>query len=586
MFRRFTPLRVRLPMTVALLLAVCTGAVITTAYRVVRRSVTDAAAIRLRGAGGQIVALLEPSVRRAQTDAQRVAAVPALAAWLRSGSSSDASARLDSVRKAAPQTAAIVLVRPNGEHIFSGDSSLASSALTAPTGVGQFFKRGNAAGYSFAAPLLSGRDTIGRLITERVMNPRASNAEVLANLIGKDASFRIGNVDGSLWTDFERPAPPPIDAARARESIKSAKPILGDTISAVLPIAGTPWMLWVGQPAATAEQPATTLVRQLTLIALIGIVLAAAIAWWTILRITAPLGELAVASDALARGDYERRIPHATATDEVGRASIAFNSMAETIGAHHHRLEEMVADRTAALERALADLRTAQDENVRKERLAVLGQLAGGVGHELRNPLGVMTNAVYVLETIIPNPDPMVRDYFGILKGQISLSEKIVSDLLDFARTKPPNRSVVGIDSIARAQVERLGPNTIPIEWDMPEALPMVFVDSVQIGQVVFNLVTNATQVMHGREGSIRMRAFHDGNGTAILEVHDSGPGIPEDVAKRIFEPLFTTKAKGLGLGLSVSRMLAENNGGRLWFETTVGAGTTFSLSLPVAPHE
>lgn len=585
MLRRFTPLRVRLPMTVALLLAVCTGAVITAAYRAVRRSVTEAAGVRLHGAGGQIATLLEPSVRRARDDARRVAAIPAIAAWLRGGPPADALARLDSVRKSAAQNAIIVIERRSGEHLVSGDSALAASALSTPNGVGPFFKRGDSAGYAFAAPLLSGTDTIGRFITERVMTRGTSNADVLGRLIGADASFRIGNADGSVWTDFERPVAAPIDVATARAGVRSGKPIIGDTISAVLPIAGTPWLLWVGQPAATAEQPATMLARRLTVIALIAIVLAAGIAWLAILRFTAPLEELADASDALARGNYDRRIARME-NDEVGRAAVAFNSMAETIETHHRQLEGMVADRTAALERALADLRAALDENVRKERLAVLGQLAGGVGHELRNPLGVMTNAVYVLETVIPNPDPMVVDYFGILKGQIALSEKIVSDLLDFARTKPPNRSVVGIDSIARTQVGRLGPTTVPIEWDIPDTLPMVHVDSVQIGQVVFNLVTNAVQAMNGHEGGIRMRAVYDGNGTAVLEVHDSGPGMPDDVAARIFEPLFTTKAKGLGLGLSVSRMLAENNGGRLWFETRVGSGTTFSLSLPVARHE
>ena len=586
MLHRFAPLRVRLPMTVALLLAVCTGAVITIAYRAVRSSVTQTTGVRLRGAGERIASLLETSVRRAQADAQRFAALPSVAAWLRGGTPGDALIHLDSLRRAGTPAAAVVLARQDGTRITVGDSASVNLAAAAPNGVGPFFARRDTAGYTIAAPLLSGRDTVGRLVTVRMFSGTGNPAEVLGGLVGKDASFRIGNADGGLWTDFVKRSPAPLDARTVRAALGRNDAVIADTISAVLPIAGTPWILWVGQPSAIAEEPATRLIRRLAVIAIVAIVLGAAIAWWAILALTAPLVELATASDALARGDYDRRIPHATDEHEIGRAAIAFNSMAGSIAENHHELERQVRERTSELERAMSELRAAQDENVRKERLAVLGQLAGGVGHELRNPLGVMTNALYVLETIQSNPDPMVRDYFGILKGQIALSEKIVSDLLDFARTRPPSRAPVGIESIARHQVDRLGPTSVPIEWDIPNSLPMVNVDGIQIGQVVFNLVTNAVQAMHGRDGCIRIRAFRDDDAGAVLQVIDCGPGIAADAASHVFEPLFTTKTKGLGLGLSVSRMLAENNGGRLWFETRVGAGTTFSLAMPVAAHE
>jgi signal transduction histidine kinase len=268
----------------------------------------------------------------------------------------------------------------------------------------------------------------------------------------------------------------------------------------------------------------------------------------------------------------------------MGRVATAFNAMANEVQSHHRALEQQVAERTAALEEAMEELERAQDEVVRTARLATLGQLAGGVGHELRNPLGVMTNAVFVLETIVANPDPMVRDYLGILKTQIALSEKIVADLLDFARIKPASRAPVSLFAVVSQQIGRLGAlGKTRVEYDFPDALPPADVDGVQIGQVVLNLVSNAVQAMGEPGGVVSCRGRHDGNGTLTLDVSDTGPGMPDDVARRLFEPLFTTKARGLGLGLAVSRMLAENNGGRLTFVSRFGIGTTFTLAVPAA---
>jgi signal transduction histidine kinase len=123
----------------------------------------------------------------------------------------------------------------------------------------------------------------------------------------------------------------------------------------------------------------------------------------------------------------------------------------------------------------------------------------------------------------------------------------------------------------------------VRVEYDFPDSLPAADIDGVQIGQVVLNLVANAVQAMGESGGLLACRARHDGNGTVLLDVADTGPGMTADVARRVFEPLFTTKARGLGLGLAVSRMLAQNNSGRLTFVTRLGLGTTFTLALPAA---
>jgi signal transduction histidine kinase len=213
----------------------------------------------------------------------------------------------------------------------------------------------------------------------------------------------------------------------------------------------------------------------------------------------------------------------------------------------------------------------------------MLGQLAGGVGHELRNPLGVMTNAIYYLLMVLKDAPENVKDYLGILKTQIALSEKIVGDLLDFARVKTPQFETVPVERIVRAQLERVGDlNGVKLVEKIAPNLPAVRVDPVQIGQVVLNLFTNALQAMDGKSGTLEVRASRGSNGFVRLDVTDTGVGMTREQLDKIFEPLFTTKARGIGLGLAVSRSLVHANGGEISVSSESGRGSTLSVDLPI----
>ena len=243
--------------------------------------------------------------------------------------------------------------------------------------------------------------------------------------------------------------------------------------------------------------------------------------------------------------------------------------------------EALLSDRLRALYLTKAELEEAQGELVRKERFATLGRLASSVGHELRNPLGVMTNAVHYLEAVLPSPAPKVTEYLGILRQQIHLSERIVTDLVDFSQIKPPQREPVAIGAIVDEQLSRAeAPDGVRVERRIPEGLPPLLIDPVQIGQVLFNLVTNALQAMEERGGVLTV-AVQVGDDRVRIEVTDTGPGVPEANQHRIFEPLFTTKARGIGLGLSLSRLLAEANDGHLALANSGADGARFVLDLP-----
>ncbi|MBL7063976.1 MAG: GAF domain-containing protein [Anaerolineae bacterium] len=244
-------------------------------------------------------------------------------------------------------------------------------------------------------------------------------------------------------------------------------------------------------------------------------------------------------------------------------------------------LEQRVVERTAQLEAANRELRDAQEQLVRRERLAVLGQLAGGVGHELRNPLGVISNAVYFLQVVLSETDETTREYLGIISSEVRDAEKIVSDLLDFSRTRTPDREEIAVsDLVAQVLERRPAPKDVEVTTQIPSDLSPVFVDPRQIGQVLGNLVTNAYQAMpeggrltiHVSEGEGIGRPGDDlpvsPSPCLRVSISDTGCGIPEENLEKIFEPLFTTRAKGIGLGLAVSKSLVEANGGSIEVES------------------
>ena len=237
-------------------------------------------------------------------------------------------------------------------------------------------------------------------------------------------------------------------------------------------------------------------------------------------------------------------------------------------------LQKMVEDRTKKLKEA-------QEELVRKEKLAVLGQLSGGVGHELRNPLGVISNAAYFLKETLTDADKTTKEYLDIISQEVIDAEKIVSNLLDLSRTKPSERTEVAVSElILKILDKKHPPKDIKVTTNIPKDISSIFVDSNQISQVLTNLITNAYQAMTDG-GSLTINAREHKN-KVYIDIIDTGCGIPKKDTEKIFEPLYTTKARGIGLGLSVSKNLVEANNGSIKVESTKGKGTTFTVILPI----
>lgn len=229
-------------------------------------------------------------------------------------------------------------------------------------------------------------------------------------------------------------------------------------------------------------------------------------------------------------------------------------------------------------EKALSE---AREELMRNEKLAFLGQLSGTVSHELRNPLSAMSNAVYYLKTILANAEDVVKEYLDIIISEIDNSKRIITDLLDFARTKKAEKVAVSVIFLVRATLEKCHiPSNTEIKIIIPDTLPHVTADPYQIVQVLYNMIVNAVQAMPNG-GVLTIMADRDpDSGMISIRVSDTGDGMLPDVMGKIFQPLFTTKAEGIGLGLTVCRNLIEANGGRINVESSPGKGSVFNISL------
>ena len=233
-------------------------------------------------------------------------------------------------------------------------------------------------------------------------------------------------------------------------------------------------------------------------------------------------------------------------------------------------------------ERKKAEQVYRESQKIRQERLIMLGQLAGGVGHELRNPLGAMKNAVYFLNLSLENPDPDVKEVLDVLSNEISNSEMIINSLLGFANPKPPILQKVVINEILQTIFDKLIiPENIEVVKNFDENIPIIVGDPFQLAHTFRNIIVNAFQAML-KGGTLIINTNMTNSKYLTVSFEDTGIGIKKENMDKLFEPLFTTKAKGIGLGLSISKLMIKNHNGTIDITSEEGIGTTFKIELPI----
>jgi signal transduction histidine kinase len=306
-----------------------------------------------------------------------------------------------------------------------------------------------------------------------------------------------------------------------------------------------------------------------------------ALLWRTVI---APVARLSEATREVAQGRLATRLP-VRGDDEVARLAASFNTMTQSLEraqgelvALNATLEDRVREKSAALVRAERELRHA-------EKMASLGTLAGGVAHEFGNLLGGIQGCA---EDALRETDPAeVRETLGVIERTARRGSSITDKLLRFARPAPAGHDEVDVAAVARDVASLVEPEAarcgVEVEVEAPGEVRLV-ADPTGVHQVVLNLVTNALHAMPG--GGKLTVAVAGGPGDVRLCVTDTGVGIPPGDRAKLFEPFFTTRPEGTGLGLSVSYGIVKAHGGRIDVESEPGRGSTFTVVLPLSPRE
>jgi len=286
-----------------------------------------------------------------------------------------------------------------------------------------------------------------------------------------------------------------------------------------------------------------------------------------------------------------RRLDHvALAKEQADAARLEAEAMADTV----HKVNEEVT----ALNRNLADkmlrLKEAQDELVKRGRMEQLGQLTATVAHEIRNPLGAVRTSAFLLERKIRGKGLGVEAQIERINKGVTRCDDIITQLLDYSRTKQLSCRPDNLDNWLAAAVEEEAqrlPAAVEITCTLGLGDLMVPFDPSRLRRAVINLMNNACEAMVGTgEDAARFTTAHprlslsthrEGK-NVVISVSDNGPGISPENLARIREPLFTTKSFGTGLGLPAVEKILEQHGGRLAISSAVGKGSSFDIHLPI----
>ena len=267
-------------------------------------------------------------------------------------------------------------------------------------------------------------------------------------------------------------------------------------------------------------------------------------------------------------------------TGRVVRDAAILNDLSMT-------LERKVQERTQELSTALEQLKRAQEQIIQSQKMAGIGQLAAGVAHEINNPLGVILGFAQGMERRVPEGDPLRLPVSSIAREAIRC-KNLVQELLTFSRTTKKATEPVDLNTVVRSVAglleSRAKTQGIRVLQELADGLPVIIANNTQVQQVLVNLANNAMDAMPA-EGLLTLRTHQDGHRAVIMEVVDTGTGIPEEIRSRVFDPFFTTKevGKGTGLGLSLIHEIVFQHGGSIDVQSEVGKGTTMCVRFLAA---
>jgi signal transduction histidine kinase len=323
--------------------------------------------------------------------------------------------------------------------------------------------------------------------------------------------------------------------------------------------------------------------RTLSLIFLASVIAGVLSAWFLARSLARPLSELQGAMAVVGAGDLDHPIA-VHSNDEIGELARAFIRMTDNLRQSRTemlRLNEELAGKIGQLERAQAQL-------VQSEKLASIGEMSAAVAHGLRNPLASLRASA---QLVLRHPgSPAAGEQLHAILQEVDRLDRRITHLLTFSRPAPfrpiPQRVAALVQEVLPAFSERLRAQQVTLELQIPDGLPEVRADSMKMEQALVEVISNALDALPDG-GRIALTASpEEGEGGlpgVVIEVRDTGPGIPAETLASVGQPFFTTRVEGTGLGVATARRFVEQHGGRLELHSAPGAGTTVRLWVPAA---
>ncbi len=347
--------------------------------------------------------------------------------------------------------------------------------------------------------------------------------------------------------------------------------------------------LYVGmleKPFVVLKQRAFFTLLGLTVL---GCILGSLLAGWFARYLSLPIQALTSSAEKIAQGQRDVALPVA-GQDEVGHLTAAFADMTNALRKSDYELQELnreleekVARRTSQLEEKSLQLIETQEKLLRQEKLAAVGSLATGVAHEINNPAAIIRGNVEILQMSLAE-DAEEREEAAEIMKQVERISRITENLLNFSREQKIQPQPVDLPDLLDEILEQLSHqvpmNEITVHKSFAPNLPAIEGDRERLQQVFTNILLNASQAMEGK-GTLHLAAHLDGSWVQVT-LADTGPGMSEAVQQKIFNPFFTTKSSGTGLGLSVSYGIIRAHGGMITVSSASGRGAEFLVELPL----
>jgi signal transduction histidine kinase len=583
------------------------------AWGEVRTAARAEAESRLRATAREIADLSLPQQQDRIRREARVGTDPAVGAALAGRVDSVALVvALDSLDVSSDGPLPIELWSADRRRVFGLGEPLAGDPEPVPPlegerAVGDFRRIGEWTYYWTSAPIRSD-DRVRGWIAQRRRLGNAESAQAFERLIGGgNLHFMLGHLGHGSWVDFAGVpvAPPP--RGFPLDSVFAMETEAGVPVAAVATrLEGTSWTLLVQLPSASLNTRPRAFIGRMLQVGVLLLLVVLGIGLWVSRRLTAPIRELADAADEIAAGGYGRRV-RAEGEDELARLGGAFNAMSEQVALADEQLRHRLEEARALAER-LEEANVAAEEASEQAQAAsrAKSEFLATMSHEIRTPINAVIGYTELLAHGIPDqPTPAQRAYLERVDRSSRLLIALVNDVLDFARIESGQLAVRDATGSAADVIQTALSALEPQAHVKGVALSSECEDDVvfegdpdRVQQILLNLLSNAVKFTRPG-GTVRVTCALTQEGPPELpanggwvraDVEDTGIGIAPDQLERVFEPFvqadtgFTREHGGVGLGLAISRRLAELQGGGITVRSVQGKGSRFTLWLRAAP--